>query len=152
MKSLVKKDMGVSPVIAVILMVAITVVLAGVVFLWAQSFTEDTGDDVRNLNIKVSLYEDTDAAAADILEIEVLGGTIIWGDYEVNVESTDAGSPTSGATGGQSTAGDTAVFTSPVVITSGQTYKVQIIDLEANKVAYTSENVIAKSYDSVPGN
>ena len=35
-----KNDEGVSPVIAVILMVAITVVLAAVLYVWAASFLE----------------------------------------------------------------------------------------------------------------
>ena len=35
---IVKNDEGVSPVIAVILMVAITVVLAAVLYVWAASF------------------------------------------------------------------------------------------------------------------
>ena len=35
---IVKNDDGVSPVIAVILMVAITVVLAAVLYVWAASF------------------------------------------------------------------------------------------------------------------
>ncbi len=47
MKAMKKNDMGVSPVIAVILMVAITVVLAGVVFLWAQSFTDEAAVELR---------------------------------------------------------------------------------------------------------
>ena len=37
---IVKDDEGVSPVIAVILMVAITVVLAAVLYVWAASFLE----------------------------------------------------------------------------------------------------------------
>ncbi|MDP7445125.1 MAG: type IV pilin N-terminal domain-containing protein, partial [Candidatus Poseidoniia archaeon] len=37
---IVKNDEGVSPVIAVILMVAITVVLAAVLYVWAASFLE----------------------------------------------------------------------------------------------------------------
>ena len=37
---IIKNDEGVSPVIAVILMVAITVVLAAVLYVWAASFLE----------------------------------------------------------------------------------------------------------------
>jgi len=154
MKAMKKNDLGVSPVIAVILMVAITVVLAGVVFLWAQSFTDDAEGDVRSLNIKVSLYSDT-ADAADKLEIEVLGGTIIWTDYKVVVFGeatiTDTDGPDSGATDDKSNAGDTAVFNldgDGSTINAGEGYKVQIIDLEGNKVIYTNENVIATSYNS----
>jgi flagellin-like protein len=42
MKKLFRKDdKGVSPVIAVILMVAITVVLAGVLYVWVSQFSTD---------------------------------------------------------------------------------------------------------------
>jgi len=42
-KKIWKNEEAVSPVIAVILMVAITVVLAAVLYVWAQSFAGDTG-------------------------------------------------------------------------------------------------------------
>src|SRR5512136_2126464 len=87
MKAMKKDLAGVSPVIAVILMVAITVVLAGVVFLWAQSFTNDTGDTVNTLNIKVSLDSNVFLCGANPdhagVNIEVLGGTVNWDEYKV---------------------------------------------------------------------
>ncbi len=154
MKALKKNDMGVSPVIAVILMVAITVVLAGVVFLWAQSFTEDADGGVETLNIKVAAYQDETNSAADKLEIEVLGGTIVWGDYTVKVDGVewllfDDGDGVAGNT--KTTAGQTAVYYSDADGESGdflkgESYKVQIINLEQNKVVFTNEDVIAKSY------
>ena len=46
MKYAIRKDEeGVSPVIAVILMVAITVVLAAVLYVWAASFLDGTGEN-----------------------------------------------------------------------------------------------------------
>ena len=69
---IVKDDEGVSPVIAVILMVAITVVLAAVLYVWAASFleqgesapiatffVEESSSGVYHVNvIKVSKQED----------------------------------------------------------------------------------------------
>lgn len=69
---IVKNDEGVSPVIAVILMVAITVVLAAVLYVWAASFleqgesapiatffVEESSSGVYHVNvIKVSKQED----------------------------------------------------------------------------------------------
>ena len=81
MKALKKNDLGVSPVIAVILMVAITVVLAGVVFLWAQSFTEDTGGGADSLSVKMELK--TDGSTIDVLYITPLKGDIDWSDYKI---------------------------------------------------------------------
>jgi flagellin-like protein len=88
MKAMKKDLAGVSPVIAVILMVAITVVLAGVVFLWAQSFTEDAGGGAKTLSVELELMEDPDAALPDVtaetdLVITPLKGNIIWADYQL---------------------------------------------------------------------
>ncbi|MDG6224852.1 MAG: type IV pilin [Candidatus Thermoplasmatota archaeon] len=153
MKAMKKDLAGVSPVIAVILMVAITVVLAGVVFLWAQSFTEGSGDTVTTLNVRIKLYEDTTVANQDDkLEIEVLGGTIDWDNYAVKVNGVEyAQTGPLDATPAVitiSNAGDTALFVDDMGITKGTAYKVQIVDLDGNKVAYTSENVVALSYAS----
>ena len=58
MKNEMKNEQAVSPVIATILMVAITVVLAGVLYVWANSLAADQPDSgTRNS------YTATDAAA-----------------------------------------------------------------------------------------
>ena len=49
-----KSEMAVSPVIAVILMVAITVVLAGVLFVWVSGLANPGGDPPVNLMMSAS--------------------------------------------------------------------------------------------------
>ncbi|MGA1793782.1 MAG: type IV pilin [Thermoplasmatota archaeon] len=135
MKALKKNDLGVSPVIAVILMVAITVVLAGVVFLWAQSFTDDAGGDVEKMNVK-GVIDDSD----DDLIIEVISGKITWGNYKVTVDGSQLTTVTV-----ESNAGDTAIFNddvTPVTFTAGTEYTVKIINIGDNKVVW-EDDIIA---------
>ena len=53
MNNVRKNDEAVSPVIAIILMVAITVVLAGVLYMWVQSMTDQqsSGPEILPLNV-----------------------------------------------------------------------------------------------------
>ena len=136
MKALKKNDMGVSPVIAVILMVAITVVLAGVVFLWAQSFTDDSGGTVETMNVKGTIDD-----SAETLSLEVISGTYTWGDYKVLVNGTDELTTATAS----SSAGETVSFTEAgYTFDVGYSYNIKIINIADNKVVWEN-NIIAKA-------
>jgi len=129
MKAMKKNIMGVSPVIAVILMVAITVVLAGVVFLWAQSFTEDTGDTVKTLSVDMDLEYDTtaDDGSGD-LYVTSLKGDIDWGDYTVLVAGGEiAGQSVAVADPGIATGFAITAAEGPLVI--GDSFEIQIVSI-----------------------
>ena len=66
-----KDDVAVSPVIAVILMVAITVVLAGVLYVWVNSITLT---DDPNISISVRISEKTAYWEVEIIKIS--GGVL----------------------------------------------------------------------------
>lgn len=132
MKAMKKNDLGVSPVIAVILMVAITVVLAGVVFLWAQSFTDDAEGGVETINVKGSLDD-----SANELYLEVISGTLEWADYKIMVNGTTQLSTTDTS----SSAGSTATFTDMDYVV-GTEYNVKIINIADNKVVW-EDDIIA---------
>lgn len=81
------KDAGVSPVIAVILMVAITVILAGVAYYWVSNLAS-TQDVAPTLSLSRSGYTDGNytftVTRASLVEYENLtlkvdGDTIPWG-------------------------------------------------------------------------
>ena len=59
MKNDMKNEQAVSPVIATILMVAITVVLAGVLYVWANSLAADQPESGTS-----NIYTASDATAA----------------------------------------------------------------------------------------
>ncbi|MCU0799371.1 MAG: type IV pilin [Candidatus Thermoplasmatota archaeon] len=152
-----KNDMGVSPVIAVILMVAITVVLAGVVFLWAQSFTNEAGGTVKNLNVRGDIDANGIVVAGPVyypvLTIEVISGKIVWSDYKVTINGVSVWdvadlvtAPETIAAGTNtvtSNAGDTAYFShSTLAVTSGTEYSVKVVHIKENKIVWEA-NIIA---------
>jgi hypothetical protein len=119
-------------------MVAITVVLAGVVFLWAQSFTEDTGGGASTLSVDLEL--ETTATTSDVLYVTPLKGNIDWTDYKVVFDGAtefqgatlvDSGSValTSTAVGVQQD-----VLVGAGTLTVGEKYNVRIILLEDQSV------------------
>jgi len=66
MKNEMKNEQAVSPVIATILMVAITVVLAGVLYVWANSLASDQPESgTRNSYTADDAAEETTSAALD---------------------------------------------------------------------------------------
>ncbi|HLE96247.1 MAG TPA: type IV pilin N-terminal domain-containing protein [Candidatus Thermoplasmatota archaeon] len=159
-----KDDDAVSPVIAVILMVAITVVLAATVYVWVSGF--GTSGSIKKFP-QVTLKDDSDAldTAADEDEtIGVLehrgGDNINWGDYTVNVfkgTSTTATTQvvyTTTAPVAGSCAGGIAAPTSNFAVgnklyvcedgtnawATGTQLKIQVIDKNQNSVVY--ENTV----------
>ena len=142
MKGMKKNDMGVSPVIAVILMVAITVVLAGVLYLWVSSLA-DTEGDVETINVKCELVN---GVAADTMTFEVMSGDIAWADYYVKIDGTTQTAETPAA--GTSSAGDVASFswdlTGDDPFATGTTYNIKIVNIENNAVVY-DKDIIAKA-------
>jgi len=68
MKNEMKNEQAVSPVIATILMVAITVVLAGVLYVWANSLAADQPESgTRNSYTATDATASTSAASDDVL-------------------------------------------------------------------------------------
>ena len=100
MKKEMKNEEAVSPVIATILMVAITVVLAGVLYVWASSLAGDSTGDT--LDTYVFTAEDAnpneDPVAGEPLDNLVRvgmqsGSGLNWGTLQVII-SIDDGTPT----------------------------------------------------------
>ncbi len=157
MKAMKKND-GVSPVIAVILMVAITVVLAGVVFLWAQSFTDEAGGGGEILNVRGTIdangFADDTPDSYSGLEIEVISGTVSWSEYKVTIEGVQVYTETqaaalTAANAGSSSAGESQWFTiatyevvagTPLV--AGTEYNVKIVNIGDNVVVW-EDDIIA---------
>src|SRR5210317_944428 len=96
MKNENRNEEAVSPVIATILMVAITVVLAGVLYVWASSLAEGNTDG----NLALYAFSGKDAqgvpslATNDTLIMLTMdqGGDINWASVSVKL-SIDGGSP-----------------------------------------------------------
>ena len=143
---------GVSPVIAVILMVAITVVLAGVVVLWVTrlSKTEEEAPEILNLDVKMysgnTTSETTAADDDDSLVFTVLSGTVNWNNYKITIDGTTIWSPGNGwsASATTTSAGESVTFTEQgtnKAISTGETYNVKIINIEQQKVVWEKDVV-----------
>jgi len=86
LKELFTEDRGVSPVIGVILMVAITVILAAVIGAFVLQIGGDLGESAPQASISIS---DTNADA-DTIELRHGGGdTIEWDETRLVVEHDD---------------------------------------------------------------
>ena len=90
----VKRKDAVSPVIAVILMVAITVVLAGVLYVWVTSLSDTNEETVSAYQLQVrdaAFNKNSDgevfAVGEQIIRVEQTGGDPIdWNGHEVLLE------------------------------------------------------------------
>ena len=103
-----RNDEAVSPVIATILMVAITVVLAGVLYVWAASLAEGNTDG--NLALYAFGGEDatgsvTEGSNDDLVRITMSqGGNINWASISVKI-SVDNSAPQTCANNNESSEG-----------------------------------------------
>jgi flagellin-like protein len=135
-------EKAVSPVIAVILMVAVTVVLAGVVFLWAQSFTEYAVDDVSFFQVDVTVRTDEGTPPNQELEVLMLKGKVDWARYEVHFEDIQLAGSTA-----VTTAGSSEVFTVPDSTSGGydleisNKYNIRIVSIDSMEIVYIGDSV-----------
>lgn len=84
-----KDDKGVSPVIAIILMVAITVVLAGVLYVWVMRIAEPPPDPISFPSAKIELRTGSDGMNYLIIRQDS-GESIKWSEYKVMITGKDS--------------------------------------------------------------
>ena len=90
-KYLVRKDEeGVSPVIAIILMVAITVVLAGVLYVWVMQLAGGGGDTVEILDIDAKDGKGNVTATETLFGIYCRSKTVDLSKYIIKFEKDGA--------------------------------------------------------------
>ena len=168
MKNENRNEEAVSPVIATILMVAITVVLAGVLYVWASSLAEGNTDG--NLTLYVFDGEDANGAPSAATDDNLIrltmtdGENINWANLKVQIEVDNAAPVTCDNPGQDTNAtcslvpfeGDGGQFWGPgdgvTVKESGQdvcsascTIDVIITDTREGKVIDTTENIPAEA-------
>ena len=156
-----RNEEAVSPVIATILMVAITVVLAGVLYVWASQLAEgNTDGDFSMYGFTVSDANGipTDAGGEDLVYVAMDNGDkLSWSTVIVQI-SADGGSYTECTTPGQ-TAGTACEVTDngdgnwgfgeEITVKEGTdsicdgpcTVQVKILDAASNKLIYESSEI-----------
>ena len=92
MKNETRNDEAVSPVIATILMVAITVVLAGVLYVWAANLAESNTDG----SLELYTFSGADAPGADGAVIMTMdsGSDLGWASITIKASVNGAASVT----------------------------------------------------------
>ena len=92
MKNETRNDEAVSPVIATILMVAITVVLAGVLYVWAANLAESNTSDAPGFYT----FSGTDAPGSDGAVVMTLsnGEDLSWASIDIKASVGGAASET----------------------------------------------------------
>ena len=150
MKILRRKDEeAVSPVIAIILMVAITVVLASVLYVWVMNLAQTDDSEVAFPTIEVTL---SDNGAADRLTIKhVQGDPIDWTGYKVimtnNTDETTTTMTQLNSLGTQN-AGESKQINSTIGgftginYEKGKTYTMEIYNLKENKRVFNRDNLV----------
>ena len=129
-------------IICIVLLVAgITVVLAGVVFLWGQSFTDDSGGTVETVNVKADITYSTGPPMVNTLTFDIMSGSVDWSKYEVRVDGVALPASTD-----LDHAGDSESFTwTPTSNNVGETLNVKIINIEEYKVVWERDIIVKSS-------
>ncbi len=146
-------ERAVSPVIGVILMVAITVILAAVI----GTFVLDLGQNAGQSAPQASVDVEVDASANEV-SISHQGGDDLLADRtEVVVKNSTQSRDYTSSDSDPLTVGDKATFditgstvtgwgsswtnddTSLIELNTGNTYTIQVIDTETSKIIYETE-------------
>jgi len=145
-----KKDLkAVSPVIAIILMVAITVVLASVLYVWVNTFLDPPNDPIEFPTIEMSLK---DGGSNDVLTIKhTTGIPVEWSKHKIiitnNTDESQISMDKLNALGYQSF-GETVSINSTIPgftdmdFEKGKTYRVEIYNIDQGQRVYDNTNVI----------
>jgi flagellin-like protein len=136
-----RNSRAVSPVIGIIIAVAITVILASIAYVWFMSLTEDVGETtVEPLRVSAELNIER-VHEEFALEI-IIGRNINWDDYTVTLNYKEVDVPT----GTISNEGDVVYFDyQGPPLAEGNIYTYDIIDNLRNTVVFT-DDVLAQSY------
>jgi flagellin-like protein len=141
-------DKAVSPVIAVILMVAITVVLAGTVFIWASSFSNETQGAPTYYNVRITITTDEGTPPTQRLRVELVEGTIHWSSFQVKINELSLTT-----TNEEDNAGDDEIFSVPgssnpgggLDLSLGTSYVIKIISIDHQRTVYNDEIICTSS-------
>ena len=140
---------GVSPIIAVILMVAITVVLAATIYVWVSGFGGGEGttaslgvnqvdydfDGDTNYTLEYRIMDAEGGLGWEDIEINLAGDEIWDGETGTNLTIYRGGGATT-ITEGKIEAGDTFVYTT---VTDPLGYTLNIFDIDGDNILWSAD-------------
>jgi hypothetical protein len=128
-------------------MVAITVVVASVLYVWIANLTSDSGKEVvEPIDVKAELYYNR---PFEELRLEIIiGENIDWNNYKVMVNNTEVKTSTNTI----SKSGDIIYFDyQGEMLQIGSFYTVDIIDLRVNTVVFSKSIIAGESLSDITG-
>ena len=124
MMRLLKDKKAVSPVVGVILMVAITIVLAATIYVWVAGMSSPAAT-APSINLRGTFSSDGSTLTLTVVSVQ---GDAKWSDLQVTVSDGSANYPTTGLV----KAGDQITITGY----SGTEITVQIVHVPSNSIIY----------------
>lgn len=150
-----RKDVrAVSPVIAIILMVAITVVLASVLYVWVMSLVPDPDEADRFPTVEITLQQG--GSDGDTLTFKhTRGDPLDWSKYKIVITNktdlTDKAVMTDLSSLNQITTGESSTLTEASITgfgdidyQKGKAYEIEVYNLKENERSYQKDNVICQ--------
>jgi flagellin-like protein len=150
---------AVSPVIAIILMVAITVVLASVLYVWVMNLA-DTGEEAAKFpTIEVTLKEGVPLSPTPSLRVDSLtikhtaGDPLDWTKFKIIItnQSDDTDTSVMNSLSGEITAGESLQFNgsnsagfASIEFQKTKSYQIEIYNIKENKQVWIKKNVICE--------
>ena len=128
----VKNKAGVSPIIAIILMVAITVVLAATIYVWVSGFG---GGGSKAISMSITQL---DSAATDhnaTFRVDSVSQGAKWDDLKLQINNTDVNSSVTNFPSSGVIEAGTTFYVNSTKLTPGAT--ITIVDKTSNSVVLT---------------
>lgn len=116
--------------VANVLMVLIVIALASILAVFFLRTQSSAPQEFRPVFIEVQLHSGNQTVEVS----HIYGPEIVWGTYLLYIE----GEKVNVTAGTRLSAGDTAFFTSPVNITEGQRYLVNLVYLPDQQVVFST--------------
>ncbi|RLF67968.1 MAG: hypothetical protein DRN42_04890 [Thermoplasmata archaeon] len=121
---------GVSPVVANVLMVLVVIVLASVIAVYFLRIQSNPPQEFKPVFVEVQLHAENQTVEVS----HISGPDIVWGTYLLYIEGERVNVTGAGRLG----PGETVFFPSPINITEGQRYLVNLVYLPDQQVVFST--------------
>jgi flagellin-like protein len=126
-----RAEEAVSPVIAIILMVAITVVLAGVLYVWVSGMADTESEEQNYVVMSPELHENN----YNLTLFMRTGKEIIWRDHKFLFNGTQLNTSTESTSVGEYVYFDLSKY-DDITLKVGRDYLLQLINIDKEKIMW----------------
>ena len=129
-----RAEEAVSPVIAIILMVAITVVLTGVLYIWVTNLADTEPEDQNYVVFSAELHESN----YNLTLFMKTGKEILWRDHNFLFNGTKLNVTTNSTSVGDYVYFDLSEY-DQITLRAGDDYLLQLIHIDKEKILWEDE-------------